>query len=483
VVCGCVVGGGAGWWGVASAAVSTGPEQTAQLFRSSPVFIADDSEARGSLDVARLRQDIGSAGHVYVAVLPARSLDGSTRQTAADIGGFLHDDSAVVIVTVGRQLGAAQGPRAPLPPGDASRIAATTQGSTPDLQAALDTTITEIRRDGSSGGAAATNTPAGAGTTKGSGGSGSGGLLGVLAVLIAAGGALLFFRRRKTSRVRQESTGGLRAEVDSLYARLGSDVSTLNAGSDAVTQQALVDASERYTATGSLLADPRATPAVLAQAKRTAIEGIMATRVARQRLGLDLGPDPMPTPPPSAPQVQGSQPITIDGQSYTGYGQSYTGYGQSSPGRVTTSAGGLIRVATSPAAGTPDRSGRPPPSAPSPSAAWATPSAADSAAASAVDSVRTATNATTTAARAAATGVVAVVVATGVVAVVVATGVVVVVATGVVVVAGANHPLRTRNHVWAEEHRYQRLVDTAAGQRWSSPPANRSSQLIVVALL
>ena len=74
--------------GVASAAVSTGPEQTAQLLRSSPVFIADDSEARGSLDVARLRQDIGSAGHVYVAVLPARSLDGSTRQTAADIGGF-----------------------------------------------------------------------------------------------------------------------------------------------------------------------------------------------------------------------------------------------------------------------------------------------------------------------------------------------------------------------------------------------------------
>jgi len=119
----------------------------------------------------------------------------------------------------------------------------------------------------------------------------------------------------------------LRAEVDSLYARLGSDVSTLNAGSDAVTQQALVDASERYTATGSLLADPRATPAVLAQAKRTAIEGIMATRIARQRLGLDLGPDPMPTPPPSAPQVQGSQPVTIDGQAYTGYGQYQPGAG------------------------------------------------------------------------------------------------------------------------------------------------------------
>ncbi len=313
--------------GVASAAVSTGPEQTAQLLRSSPVFIADDSEARGSVDVARLRQDIGSAGHVYVAVLPARSLDGTTRQTAADIGGFLHDDSSVVIVTVGRQLGAAQGPRAPLLPGDASRIATTTQGSTPDLQAALDTTITQIRRDGSSSGAAATTTPTGAGTAKGSGGSGSGALVGVLAVLIAVGGALLFWRRRKINRVRQESAGGLRAEVDSLYARLGSDVSTLNAGSDAVTQQALVDASERYTATGSLLADPRATPAVLAQAKRTAIEGIMATRVARQRLGLDLGPDPMPTPPPSAPQVQGSQPVTIDGQAYTGYGQYQPGAG------------------------------------------------------------------------------------------------------------------------------------------------------------
>jgi len=78
-------------------------------------------------------------------------------------------------------------------------------------------------------------------------------------------------------------------------------------------------------------------------------------------------------------------------------------------------------------------------------------------------------------------------VATGVaVAVVVATGAVavaVVVATGEVAAAGANHPLRTRNHVWAAERRYQRLIDTAAGQRWSPPPADRSSQLIVVALL
>ncbi len=85
-------------------------------------------------------------------------------------------------------------------------------------------------------------------------------------------------------------------------------------------------------------------------------------------------------------------------------------------------------------------------------------------------------NATTTAARAAPTGAVTTA------RTVVVTGVVAVVATGVVV-TGANHPLRTRYHVWAEERRYQRLVDTAAGQRWPSPPANRSSQLIVVALL
>ena len=308
----------------AQAEVYVGPAQTAQLLRSSQVVIADDSEVARSVDLALLQRDVGSARHVYVAVLPARGMDRSAKQTAADIGQALGDDSAVVVVAVGRQIGAAQGPRAPLPAGEASRIAVDAQQTTGDVQSELDSAIGQIRRVGSGGAVGAdinTNSNASTSTSGGGGGPGMGAVGGLLVVLCAVGGAFLWLRRRKAQRAVQERTVGLRAEVDSLYGRLSNDVSTLNAGDDVAARQALVDASERYTATGALLADPRASAPVLAQAKRTAIEGIMACRVARQRLGLDLGMDPMPPAPPSAPQVQGSQVVQVDGQSYTGHGQ------------------------------------------------------------------------------------------------------------------------------------------------------------------
>ena len=320
--------------GVAGAAVFTDPGQTAQALRSSHVVVADDAEGRGQVDVTRLQQDLGGASHIYVAVLPARALTSTPERTAAAIGSALGDDSAVVVVAVGTQVGAAQGPRAPLAPNDASRVAASHNGGT-DLQAELDTTITQVRTDGSRGGDSSQRA-----TTTSSSSSGIGL---VLLLLFFVGVGLLVLRRRRRRgsgsgsgrgvgafprqrRTTGEVAGG-RADVESLYSRLGSDVSTLNTGTDKVAQQAMVDASERYTTTGSLLADPRAGVAVLAQARRTAIEGIMAARVARQRLGLDPGPDPMPTPPPTAPQVQGRQDVQVDGQSYTGYGQYQPGAG------------------------------------------------------------------------------------------------------------------------------------------------------------
>lgn len=314
-----VVAGG----GAAAAAGYTDPAQTAQQLRSTHVVVADDAETRGQVDLARLQQDLGSAGHIYVAVLPARALTGTPEQTAAAIGAALGDDSAVVVVAVGPQVGAAQGRRAPLPPGDARRVAATHNSGT-DLQAALDATITQVRRDGSSnaGPGPGNNTPAP------SSGPGSGVLL-LLLVVLLAGAALLVVRRRRATSQGQgtQHTAGARADVESLYSRLGSDVATLDTGADKVAQQAMVDASERYSTTGSMLADPHAGAAVLAQARRTAIEGIMAARVARQRLGLDPGPDPMPTPPPTAPQVDGRQDVQVDGASYTGYSQYQPGAG------------------------------------------------------------------------------------------------------------------------------------------------------------
>lgn len=310
--------------GAAAAAVYADPAQTAQQLRSTHVVIADDAEARGQIDVTGLQQSLGSASHLYVAVLPARALIGNPEQTAAAIGAALGDDSAAVVVAVGPQIGAAQGPRAPLPPGDARRIAASHNSGT-DVQAALQATITQIRRDGSatSPGQATNASPTSAGTSSGPGS----GVLVVLLVVLLAGAALLLVRRRRTTNHVAEQTAGARADVESMYSRLGSDVSTLNTGTDKVAQQAMVDASERYNATGSMLADPHAGAAVLAQARRTVIEGVVAARVARQRLGLDPGPDPMPTPPPTAPQVNGRQDVDVDGVSHTGFGQYQPGAG------------------------------------------------------------------------------------------------------------------------------------------------------------
>ena len=306
--------------GTAAAAAYTDPAQTAQQLRSTHVVVADDAETRGQIDIARLQQNLGSAAHIYVAVLPARALTGTPEQTAAAVGAALGDDSAVVVVAVGPQIGAAQGPRAPLPPGDARRVAAS-HNSGSDVQAALEATITQIRRDGS-------NTNPGQATNASPTSSGTGsGVLVVLVVVLLAGAALLVVRRRRAANQGFEQNAGARADVQSMYSRLGSDVATLNTGDDKVAQQAMVDASERYNATGSILADPHAGAAVLAQARRTVIEGIMAARVARQRLNLDPGPDPMPTPPPTAPQVNGHEDVHVDGVSYTGYDQYQPGAG------------------------------------------------------------------------------------------------------------------------------------------------------------
>jgi hypothetical protein len=92
------------------------------------------------------------------------------------------------------------------------------------------------------------------------------------------------------SRRQREELAALRAEVTSLQARLGSDISTLDAGDSPLCRQALNDAAERNTAAGSLLATAT-TPGELQVAKRIVIEGLTSTRVVREKLGLSLGPD------------------------------------------------------------------------------------------------------------------------------------------------------------------------------------------------
>lgn len=92
------------------------------------------------------------------------------------------------------------------------------------------------------------------------------------------------------ARKQQEQVNALRAEVGSLQARLAADISNLDGGTDPVSRQAMADAAERFNAAGSVL-DTASSVGELRVARRTAVEGLTATRIVRQRLGLPLGAD------------------------------------------------------------------------------------------------------------------------------------------------------------------------------------------------
>jgi hypothetical protein len=78
----------------------------------------------------------------------------------------------------------------------------------------------------------------------------TGGLLPLVLVGALGVGAYALTRRRKTAKAGRQTLDDLRADVESLYGRLGSDVETLAPGDDAIARQALSDAAERYNATG-----------------------------------------------------------------------------------------------------------------------------------------------------------------------------------------------------------------------------------------
>jgi len=157
----------------------------------------------------------------------------------------------------------------------------------------------------------------GAGTGTRSTSSGSGfSLLPVLLVGLLGFGAYALLKSRRSARSRTQELSDLRADVESLYGRLGSDVQLLAPGDDQVARQALADAAERYNATGALMAKAD-TPGEYEAARRTAAEGLAAARVVRQRLGLDPGPD-VPMPAAATPQLTEASRVRIGEDEYEG---------------------------------------------------------------------------------------------------------------------------------------------------------------------
>jgi hypothetical protein len=292
--------------------------EAAAALRSAPVYQAAGLDL---VDVATLTADLaGRDPRLDVAVLPASAASSSSeaRALAVQIGRAVNDTNAVVLViTANKHLGVAEGSgaarrgvnanaalQAELPTASALPF---TKDNVTAFVLSFEQRIAQQVSAASSGG----SVPAPA-TSSGSSHTGAY-LLGGL-VLIGGGATLLAVRSSRTRRKRLNE--GLRADVEQLYNRLGSDVATLDPGDNVVARQALADAAERFNATGATLATADAPPE-FAAARRTAVEGLTAARTARTELGLDPGPE-VPTLPGSGPQLEGDHRVQRGDQEYEG---------------------------------------------------------------------------------------------------------------------------------------------------------------------
>lgn len=293
--------------------------QVAAALRSTPVY---QSAGLNLVDVATLTSELsGSDPVLKVAVLSASAASSAAQADAraTEIGRALGDSNAVVLViTANQHLGAGEG-KAAAARGISADAAladelATSRGAfTKDNLTAFVTSFKERLATQLSSGDGSGST--GSGTSSSSGTSSNAGkyLLGGLVVLGGGGAALAVVSSRRRRGRRNEE---MRADVEALYNRLGSDVSTLDPKDDAVARQAMVDAAERYNACGSALSNAD-TPGEFAAARRTAVEGLTAARTARVKLGLDPGPE-IPLPPGSGPQLTADQQVVLAGQAYDG---------------------------------------------------------------------------------------------------------------------------------------------------------------------
>lgn len=313
--------------------------QVAAALRSSPVY---QSPGLDLVDVAALTSELsGSNPKVDVAVLPAAaaSTAGQARQLAIDIGKALGDtDAVVLVVTASQHLGAGAGSGAVSRGVDAQTALAEElagiKGQPFNKETLTAFAIAFKERVAQQASADPTSSGGGTSPQQGTGsdqGSRTGAyLLGGL-VLIGGGATALAVRSSRNRKRRLNE--GLRADVEQLYNRLGSDVSTLDAGDNAVAKQAMADAAERYNACGAILATADSPPE-FAAARRTALEGLTAARTTRTELGLDPGPE--------LPSLQGSGPHLTDDQQVRIGDQDYEGSPSYRPGRGHYFEGGNV---------------------------------------------------------------------------------------------------------------------------------------------
>jgi hypothetical protein len=306
----------------APAAHADSVDDAVNQLRSASVYVAPGvTEPR--IDVDAVTQAIGSRP-IKIAVLPEDEFGSLSKAFSASerIGSTLAPNSPMTVgVVAGRHFNAASSQYCA---GAASAVAKDAVESDPDLAKTNDVTrmlqsfVTGLQSRPVSGSSACQSSSAAGASdaTDNSGGSGAvPWVLGGIGVLGAGGvGAWLVSRRRR----QQKEMEGRRAEVLSLYDRLGADVQNLHGGDDPVARQALADAAERYTATGSQLSQAD-THAEFDVARRTALEGLQAARTARKALGIDPGPDLPPIAPAYGEQLSKPQQVQIGDRTVQGY--------------------------------------------------------------------------------------------------------------------------------------------------------------------
>jgi hypothetical protein len=285
-----------------------------QGLRNNPVYQSPGVDLVDA-DALDLRKDDPK---LYVAALSATAASSAEQAhaRAVDIGRALAVSNAVVLViTANKHLGTAEGSGAAREGVNAARALAeqlaANKGQPFDKEHVTQfvKAFQERLEDRSSSSAGSSGS---ASEDKGGGGGG----LKILVVLALLGGAGFFLVRRSSHRKTLRQQEGLRADVEQLYNRLGSEVSLLSPGDNPVAKQALADASERYNSCGAALASADS-PAEFAAARRTAVEGLTAARVARKELGLDPGPE-IPLPPGEGPRLTGEQQLQVGDQTVTG---------------------------------------------------------------------------------------------------------------------------------------------------------------------
>ena len=221
----------------APAFADTTPADVASALRSDPVFVEPDAEHAKDVDADKVRSQVQSSSHqVFVAVLPQRAADklGSARTVAIRVAE-LTPRSSVLVAFVGDELVAVAGPDTPFGQGEAQDLVSAASGSATDRLVEAVSAVQSVGSDSVGGGGNGSGN--GGGDTSGGG---SGALFPIIGLLaVGGGGAYVLSKRRRAKREME----GLRADVESLYNRLGSDIYTITCVYDLVAKQALSDSS------------------------------------------------------------------------------------------------------------------------------------------------------------------------------------------------------------------------------------------------